>query len=78
MTTVDDYHQFCRGVRALCRVDLEQYKRGQMERRIRTFAATRGAGRLAEYLRLLRRARIVFNRSVMNAWLARLAPPQSH
>ena len=34
---------------------LEQYKRGQMERRIRTFAATRGAGRLAEYLRLLRR-----------------------
>ena len=55
MTTVDDYPTFCRGVRALCRVDLEQYKRGQMERRIRTFAATRGAGRLAEYLRLLRR-----------------------
>ena len=55
MTAVDDYLTFCRGVRALCRVDLEQYKRGQMERRIRTFAATRGAGRLAEYLRLLRR-----------------------
>jgi chemotaxis protein methyltransferase CheR len=57
VTTVDEYLQFCRGVRALCRVDLEQYKRGQMERRIRTFAAARGAGRLGEYLRLLRRDR---------------------
>jgi chemotaxis protein methyltransferase CheR len=57
VTTADEYVQFCHGVRALCRIDLEQYKRGQMERRIRSFAATRGAERLAEYLRLLRRDR---------------------
>jgi chemotaxis protein methyltransferase CheR len=67
VTTVDEYLQFCRGVRALCRVDLEQYKRGQMERRIRTFAATRGAGRLAEYLRLLRR-----DRGELDAFLDRI------
>jgi len=53
VTTVDEYAQFCRGVRALCRVDLEQYKRGQMERRIRTFAGLRGAAGLPEYLTML-------------------------
>ena len=67
MTTVDEWVQFCRGVRALCRIDLEQYKRGQMERRIRTFAAARGTGRLAEYLRLLRR-----DRSELDAFLDRV------
>jgi len=56
-TAADDYADFCRGVRALCRIDLEQYKRGQMERRIRTFATSRGAGALPEYLAVLRRDR---------------------
>jgi chemotaxis protein methyltransferase CheR len=51
--TRDEYLEFCEGVRRLCQVDLQQYKRGQMERRIRSFAARRGAEGLSEYLRLL-------------------------
>ncbi len=57
MTTLqhaDEYVAFCEGVRALSKVDLLQYKRGQMERRIRSFAARRGIGRLDEYLQVLR------------------------
>jgi chemotaxis protein methyltransferase CheR len=53
LSTHDDYLAFCDGVRRLCQVDLRQYKRGQMERRIRSFAARRGATRLGEYLSLL-------------------------
>ena len=49
----DEYVVFCEGVRRLCQVDLLQYKRNQMERRIRSFAARRGIARLAEYLSLL-------------------------
>ena len=67
MTTVDEYVVFCRGVRALCRIDLEQYKRGQMERRIRSFASSRGVAVLAEYLRLLRR-----DRTELDAFLDRI------
>jgi chemotaxis protein methyltransferase CheR len=51
---LDDYVAFCHGVRALCRIDLLQYKREQMERRIRAFAERRGAAGLPEYLRLVR------------------------
>jgi chemotaxis protein methyltransferase CheR len=51
---VDDFVPFCAAVRALCGVDLQQYKRGQMERRIRTWAARRGTEDLAEYARRLR------------------------
>ena len=50
----DDYVEFCEGVRRLCSIDLLQYKRGQMERRIRTFAGTRGQGDLPEYLGVLK------------------------
>jgi chemotaxis protein methyltransferase CheR len=50
---VDEYVTFCVGVRRLCEVDLSQYKRNQMERRIRTFVERRGARGLAEYLRQL-------------------------
>ena len=53
----DDYMDFCRGVQALCRIDLEQYKRNQMERRIRTFASGRGVLELPEYLKVLKRDR---------------------
>ena len=53
ITAVDDYVEFCAGVRGLCEVDLSQYKRTQMERRIRSFAVRRGAPRLADYLRRL-------------------------
>jgi chemotaxis protein methyltransferase CheR len=49
----DDYVAFCEGVRGLCDIDLLQYKRGQMERRVRSFAQRRGHGALAPYLDLL-------------------------
>jgi chemotaxis protein methyltransferase CheR len=49
----DDYVSFCEGVRKLCGIDLLQYKRGQMERRIRTFASNRGVTDLGEYLKRL-------------------------
>jgi len=49
----DEYVAFCEGVRRLCQIDLLQYKRNQMERRIRAFAERRGIVRLGEYLTLL-------------------------
>lgn len=50
----DEYVAFCEGIRALTRIDLLQYKRGQMERRIRSFALRRGAADLPAYLTQLR------------------------
>jgi chemotaxis protein methyltransferase CheR len=49
----DDYLEFCEGIRSLTGIDLAQYKRGQMERRIRSFAESRGAISLPDYLRRL-------------------------
>jgi chemotaxis protein methyltransferase CheR len=49
----DDYSDFCEGVRRLTGIDLGQYKRPQMERRIRSFADRRGIGGLPEYLTAL-------------------------
>jgi len=49
----DDFVALCEQVRRLCGVDLLQYKRGQMERRVRSFAERRGHADLATYLRLL-------------------------
>jgi chemotaxis protein methyltransferase CheR len=37
----DEYERFCVAFRRVCGIDLLQYKRGQMERRIRSFVATR-------------------------------------
>jgi len=51
----DDYVTFCEGVHALTKIDLLQYKRGQMERRIRTLADRRGVTSLPAYITLLRR-----------------------
>jgi chemotaxis protein methyltransferase CheR len=45
----DDFTVLCELVRRLCGVDLLQYKRGQMERRVRTFAQRRGTPDLAAY-----------------------------
>ena len=57
MSTVDigadEYGSFCTGIRRLCGIDLSQYKRAQMERRIRTFAQRRGVTQLGAYLGLL-------------------------
>lgn len=50
----DEYVEFCEGIRRLCAVDLLQYKRPQMERRIRSFAGRRGISALPSYLRELR------------------------
>jgi chemotaxis protein methyltransferase CheR len=44
-----DYEALCERVRLLCGVDLLQYKRGQMERRVRTWAQRRGTPELAAY-----------------------------
>ena len=48
-----EYPAFCAGVQRLCKVDLTSYTRAQMERRIRTFAASRGKPELLDYLALL-------------------------
>jgi chemotaxis protein methyltransferase CheR len=53
-TTLDDYEKFCEGVRVLSSIDLSQYKRGQMERRIRSFARRKGHEQLADYLVVLK------------------------
>jgi chemotaxis protein methyltransferase CheR len=45
----DDFVALCELVRRLCGVDLLQYKRGQMERRVRTFSQRRGTPDLAAY-----------------------------
>jgi chemotaxis protein methyltransferase CheR len=52
--THDDYLDFCEGIRRLCQIDLGHYKRGQMERRIRSFAGRSGIESLGEYLGVLR------------------------
>ena len=51
----DEYTAFCEGVRAICAVDLLQYKRGQMERRIKTWVERREGGDLRTYLGRLRK-----------------------
>jgi chemotaxis protein methyltransferase CheR len=52
---LDEYEQFCVAFRRVCGIDLLQYKRGQMERRIRSFVATRaGDVTLAAYAETLK------------------------
>ena len=51
----DDFVALCELVRSLCGVDLGQYKRNQMERRVRTWTERRGTPDLAEYGQRLRR-----------------------
>ena len=50
----DDFAPFCEAVRGLCGIDLLQYKRGQMERRIRSWSARRGTEDLTAYAGRLR------------------------
>jgi chemotaxis protein methyltransferase CheR len=50
----DDFVAFCEQVRAICGVDLLQYKRGQMERRIRSWVTRRGTSDLAVYAKQLK------------------------
>jgi chemotaxis protein methyltransferase CheR len=51
----DDYVAFCEGLRQICGVDLSQYKRPQMERRLRSFFARKGIDLLTDCLDALRR-----------------------
>ena len=50
-----DYDRFCGGVKALCKIDLFQYRPAQMERRMRSFAHRSGHDDLDAYLAVLRR-----------------------
>jgi chemotaxis protein methyltransferase CheR len=47
----DDYLAFCEGLREICGIDLTQYKRPQMERRLRSFFARKGFERLTDGLK---------------------------
>jgi chemotaxis protein methyltransferase CheR len=59
----DEYEQFCVAFRRVCGIDLLQYKRGQMERRIRSFVATRaGDVTLAAYAEKLKADQDELNR----------------
>jgi chemotaxis protein methyltransferase CheR len=53
----DDYQAFCEGLRSICGVDLTQYKRPQMERRLRTFFERQGYADLVAPLAQLRSSR---------------------
>ena len=54
VTAGDDYQRFCDGLRQLTGVDLSQYKRPQMERRLRSFLERRGFRTLSDSLPSLR------------------------
>ena len=63
----DEYEAFCVLLRRVCGIDLLQYKRGQMERRIRSFVATRGGGDLVAYA-----AKLQTDRSELDRFLDRV------
>lgn len=54
LATIDDYVEFCVFLRKLTGIDLTQYKRPQMERRLRTFYANRGVHSLSDAIARLR------------------------
>jgi chemotaxis protein methyltransferase CheR len=51
----DDYLAFCEGLREICGIDLSQYRRPQMERRLRSFFARQGFAVLTDSLEPLRK-----------------------
>jgi chemotaxis protein methyltransferase CheR len=69
----DDFTALCELVRRLCGVDLLQYKRGQMERRVRTFAERRGTPDLTAY-----GARLKADKEELDAFLDRVTINVSH
>jgi chemotaxis protein methyltransferase CheR len=69
----DDFVALCELVRRLCGVDLLQYKRGQMERRVRTFAQRRGTPDLVAY-----GARLKADHEELDAFLDRVTINVSH
>ena len=69
----DDFVALCELVRRLCGIDLTQYKRGQMERRVRTWAQRRGTPDLAPY-----GARLQAEPDELDAFLDRVTINVSH
>jgi chemotaxis protein methyltransferase CheR len=69
----DDFVALCELVRRLCGIDLAQYKRGQMERRVRTFAQRRGTPDLVAY-----GARLKADGEELDAFLDRVTINVSH
>ena len=69
----DDFVALCELVRRLCGVDLMQYKRSQMERRVRTFAQRRGTPDLEVY-----GARLKADKEELDAFLDRVTINVSH
>jgi chemotaxis protein methyltransferase CheR len=69
----DDFVALCELVRQLCGVDLGQYKRNQMERRVRTWTERRGTPDLTEYAKLLRK-----DANELDAFLDRVTINVSH
>jgi chemotaxis protein methyltransferase CheR len=69
----DDFAALCEQVHRLCGVDLSQYKRGQMERRVRTFAQRRGTPDLTAYS-----ARLKAEPAELDAFLDRVTINVSH
>jgi chemotaxis protein methyltransferase CheR len=64
----DEYEQFCLAFRRVCGIDLLQYKRGQMERRIRSFVTARAGGvDLLTYAQ-----RLVTDKAELNRFLDRV------
>jgi chemotaxis protein methyltransferase CheR len=55
LAAADDYIGFCDGLRQICGIDLLQYRRPQMERRLRSYWARLGISMLTDALPLLRR-----------------------
>ena len=54
MAATDDYIGFCEGLRQICGIDLTQYKRPQMERRLRSYWSRLGVSKLTDALPRLR------------------------
>src|SRR4051812_46314169 len=69
----DDFAGLCARVRQLCGLDLLQYRREQMERRVRSWVQRRGAAGLDVYWDLLRR-----DPDELDAFLERVTINVSH
>jgi chemotaxis protein methyltransferase CheR len=54
LAATDDYIAFCEGLRHICGIDLTQYKRPQMERRLRSYWSRLGISKLTDALPRLR------------------------
>ena len=55
LAAIDDYVGFYEGLRQICGIDLTQYKRPQMERRLRSYWTRLGIAKLTDALPLLRK-----------------------